>query len=136
MDGHYSKEGIASAFKPSFEANSRPNNPLKVDELNSQFYVKYREFSQNHLHNCNCANHNFTLKATIDAVFSLKQGKSGDDGGLQAEHFYNAPLILFIRLTSLFNSMKSHSFVSLYPHNFAVELSFRLSRIRTVTIAM
>ena len=111
VDGHSSKEGIVNAFQRSFEANCQPNNRNKVDELNSRFSEKYKEFSQNHLQNCDCANFNFSLDSTIDAVFSMKQGKCGDDDGLQAEHFQNGPLILLIRLTSLFNFMKAHSYV-------------------------
>ena len=111
VDGNSSKEGITNAFQSSFEANCKPNNISKVDALNSRFNVKYQEFSQNHLHNCDCAKFHFSLDSTIDAIFSMTQGKSGDDDGLQAEHFQNGPLILLIRLTSLFNFMKAHSYV-------------------------
>ena len=41
----------------------------------------------------------------------MKDGKSADDDGLSAEHFKNGPLLLFIKLSSLFNSMLSHGFV-------------------------
>ena len=51
----------------------------------------------------------------IDAIGSLKSGKCPDDDGLHAEHFLNAPLILLIKLTSLFNYMLSHAFV---PYQF------------------
>ena len=35
-----------------FEKNCKPNNREKVDELNSQFDAKYKEFSANHTENC------------------------------------------------------------------------------------
>ena len=111
VDGHSSKGGIASVFQRSFEKNCKPNNSEKVDELNSRFTAKYREFSENHMGNCDCVESNFSLETTIDAVYSMRQGKSPDDDGLHAEHFQNGPLILFIRLTSLFNFMKAHSYV-------------------------
>ena len=41
----------------------------------------------------------------------MKQGKCADDDGLQAEHFQNAPLILYLRMTSLIYFMLAHSFV-------------------------
>ena len=41
----------------------------------------------------------------------MKDGKSADDDGITAEHFKNGPLILFIKLSSLFNSMLAHGFV-------------------------
>ena len=111
VDGHSSKDGIASAFQKSFEANCKPNNSSKVDELNTQFGEKYQEYSDNHAHNCDCAQFIISLDSTIDAVFSMRQGKSSDDDGIQAEHFQNGPLILLIRMTSLFNFMLAHSYV-------------------------
>ena len=47
----------------------------------------------------------------IDALFSLKAGKSSDDSDISAEHFLNAPLNFLHRLVSLFNQMLKHSFV-------------------------
>ena len=47
----------------------------------------------------------------IDAICGMTPGKSPDDDGLHAEHFQNAPLVLLIKLTSLFNFMLSHAFV-------------------------
>ena len=111
VDGHSSKAGIASAFQRSFEANCKPNNHTRVEELNSQFDDKYLVYSSNHAHNCDCTQYNISLDTTIDAVFSMNPGKSPDDDGLQAEHFQNAPLILFLKLTSLFNFMLAHSYV-------------------------
>ena len=84
VDGQSSKQGIANAFQRLFEANCKPNNISKVEELNSRFNLKYQEFSQNHLHNCDCAKFHFSLDSTIDTIFSMTQGKCGDDDGLQA----------------------------------------------------
>ena len=112
VNGHSSKAGIANAFQKSFQDNCKPNNGVKVEELNAKFNEKYQQFSQNHSVNCDCAQYIVSLETTIDAVFSMKQGKSSDDDGVQSEHFQNAPLILFIRLTSLFNFMLSHSYVT------------------------
>ena len=53
----------------------------------------------------------FTLENVIDAVFSLKKGKSCDDSSVHAEHFFNAPLPLFERLQCLFNRMLMHGHV-------------------------
>ena len=79
VDGHSSKVGIASAFQRSFEANSKPNNPVKVDELNSLFDEKYQSFSLDHTRNWDCEKFCISLENTIDAVFSMKPGKSADD---------------------------------------------------------
>ena len=111
VDGHSSKEGISNAFKEAFQKNSKPNNQAKVDELNDKFTEKYTQFSATHAQNCECADYCITLDMVIDAICGMKQGKSPDDDGLYAEHFQNAPLILLIRLTSLFNFMLSHAFV-------------------------
>ena len=47
----------------------------------------------------------------IDAVSSMRAGKSADDEGMQAEHFIHAPFNLLVRLMLLFNSMLCHAFV-------------------------
>ena len=73
--------------------------------------MKYDEFSEMHKQNCDCNDFKFSLNTTIDAIFSMKQGKCPDDNGINAEHFQNAPLILLIRLTTLFNLMKAHAYV-------------------------
>ena len=111
VDGQSSKDGIANAFQKTFMENSKPNNRDKVDELNTQFHEKYAQLQTDHAQNCDCAQYNLTLDNTIDAILSMKQGKSPDDDGLQAEHFQNGPLILLIKLTSLFNFMLIHAFV-------------------------
>ena len=111
VDGNTSKEGIADTFKNAFQKNSVPNNAEKVKELNDVFKAKYEEFSLNHAANCDCDQYVFSLEDTFDAINSMKQGKSPDDDGLNAEHFLNGPLVLFIKLTSLFNCMLKHAFV-------------------------
>ncbi len=111
VDGQSTKEGIANAFQNTFMENSNPNNRDKVEELNSQFQEKYAQLCIDHTQNCDCAQYNLTLDATIDTIIGMKRGKSPDDDGLNAEHFQNGPLILFIRLTSLFNFMLIHAFV-------------------------
>ena len=111
VDGQSSAEGIAGAFQAAFENNGKPNNQAKVDSLNAQFRDKYHHFCQNHSSSCDCENYNITLDNIIDAICGMKQGKSPDDDGIHAEHFQNGPLILFIKLTSLFNFMLSHAYV-------------------------
>ena len=109
--GFSSNVEITGAFQKAFEKNSRPNNPGKVAELDARFQSLYHEFSSSHESNCNCAEYKFSIDDTLDAVFDMKDGKSQDDDNLSAEHFKNGPLILFIKLTSLFNSMLAHGFV-------------------------
>ena len=45
----------------------------------------------------------------------MKKGKCCDDSGLNAEHYFNAPLKLLDRLVALFNCMLLHGYV---PHQF------------------
>ena len=111
VDGFSTKEGIAEAFKNNFKKNSMPNNASKVQELNSAFETKYDTFSSNHSTTCNCKDFVFSVEDILDAVFSMKTGKCSDDDDLHAEHFMNAPLILYIKLASLFNYMLRHAFV-------------------------
>ena len=44
-------------------------------------------------------------------IQSQQRGKSCDDDGISAEHFFNAPFSLFQRLQTLINSMLRHGFV-------------------------
>ena len=111
VNGTSSKEGIAKAFQTAFQENSKPNNAERVKKLDSDFREKHEEFSANHAQNCDCNMHTITLENTIDAVFEMKPGKSSDDDGINAEHFQNGPLILYIKLSSLFNHMLKHAFV-------------------------
>ena len=91
--------------------NCRPNNSSKVNELNARFTDKYSEFCSNHDSSCNCHEFKISLTQVIDAICGMKPGKCADEDGLSAEHFHNAPLSLFTRLTALFNMMLVHAFV-------------------------
>ena len=115
VDGHSSKEGIANAFKLAFMKNSQPNNSSKVAELDERFLSSYDAYAPSHSSNCDCVNYKIDIEKTFEAICTMKDGKSADDDGLSAEHFKNGPLLLFIKLTSLFNSMLSHGFV---PYQF------------------
>ena len=111
VDGQTTKEGIANAFKKSFQANSEPNNKSKVDNLKEQFQYRYREYNESHSSSCDCSNYTITVEDVMDAICSMKSGKCADEDGLAAEHFHNAPFALLQRLTLLFNQMLRHSFV-------------------------
>ena len=109
VDGVTGESQIASVFKNYFQSNARPNNQSQVDHLNTAFEEKYRIYSEHH--NCDCGTRQISLHTVLDAVFSLKPGKSFDDSGLSAEHFHHAPLSLIHRLSTLFDQMLHHSFV-------------------------
>ena len=111
VDGCNSKKEIANVFKGCFLQNAKPNNTTRVDQLNDQFKNDYESYSQQHKNNCNCADFQVNLNHTIDAICSMKLGKSADDDGIQAEHFLNGPFVLLTRLTKVFNSMLAHGFV-------------------------
>ena len=110
-----SKEGITNVFSKCFQDNAKPNDKRKVDELNSRFASRYEKFANEHRDKCDCGIYNVSVANVIDAVCSMKQGKSPDDDGIHAEHFIYAPIDLLMRLTTLFNLMLSHAFV---PHQF------------------
>lgn len=111
VDGVSTKEGIAAAFKNSFQGNAKPNNKERVEDLNRRFKVDYETYSAKHSKNCDCKSHNVSLQNVIDSVFSMKPGKCADEEKISAEHFLNGPFNLFVRLKILFTSMLSHSFV-------------------------
>ena len=111
VDGLSSKEAIADSFRRTFEANARPNNPQKVEEVNTKFSEAYEKLCSSHEAECLCSNYHITIDNTLDAVFNLKNGKSADDDDLTAEHFMYASYNVLERLTFLFNEMFSHSFV-------------------------
>ena len=81
--------------------------------MDRDFRDKYSDTLKNHT-NCSCAMHNVTLEGVLYATFKLK-GKCSDDAHVSAEHFFNAPLVLFDRLHLLFDKMLTRSFV---PHQF------------------
>ena len=111
VDGLSSKNAISETFRQTFEANARPNNSAKVNEVNEKFNIAYNDLCSSHEENCRCADYSISIENTMDAVFNLKKGKSADDHGLSAEHFLNAPFNVYEQLTILFNAMLLHSFV-------------------------
>ena len=115
VDGCTSKPAIAESFRCAFQRNSEPNNPSKVNDLNTRFTSRYSDFCEKHQHECNCRSYSITLANTIDAICGMTTGKCADENGLSAEHFHNAPLSLLTRLTSLFNHMLIHAYV---PNDF------------------
>ena len=111
VNGCTSRDAIADAFKNSFRQNSEPNNRVKVEELNSKFHSMYADFCKDHQSSCNCRNYSISLHNVIDSIASMKTGKCADENGLCPEHFHHAPLLLYRRLTRLFNQMLIHAFV-------------------------
>ena len=111
VEGYSSKEDIAHAFRLSFEKNSQPNNRGKVADLDARFHEAYQDFSDSHSSKCDCDKYRVTIEDVFEAVSAMKDGKCCDDDGVSAEHFKHGPLILFIKLASLFNSMLTHGYV-------------------------
>ena len=115
VNGTSSKSEIADAFKRQFMSHSKPNDEERVRELKEDFILKYRDNKNNHHHNCDCHLHHISLPIVVDAIFSMKKGKSKDDDGLSAEHFFHAPFSLFQRIQALLNAMLRHGIV---PYQF------------------
>ena len=111
VNGLSSHEDISESFKSHFTAISQPNNRERVDQLNTEFTTKYSHVNATHRQSCECDKHDISLETIIDATFSMKKGKSFDDEGVSAEHFFHAPLDLFVRLEKLFAAMMRHSYV-------------------------
>ena len=111
VDGQSSKSAIAESFKQHFERNARPNNEQKVDILKTKFSSDYANYCASHRDSCNCSSYGTSVENVIDAVMCLKGGKTPDDDDITAEHFLNAPYIVFTRLQRLFNTMLTHAFV-------------------------
>ena len=111
VNGLSSKQDISDSFKSHFIDISKPNNVERVDQLNREFDSAYTNARAEHDQSCECNNYSISLDTVIDAAFSMKKGKTSDDDSVSAEHFFYAPLALFIRLQHLFNSMLKHSFV-------------------------
>ena len=111
VDGNTSKEGIAKAFRTAFEKNCQPNNLAKVADLDARFQIAYRDFSDSHSSICDCAEYRVTVEDTFEAIMAMKDGKCADDDGVSAEHLKNGPLILYIKIATLFNHMLSHGHV-------------------------
>ena len=106
-----SKKDISNTFKSHFVNISKPNNETRVGDLNREFNCKYDEMRASHNQSCRCSSCRISIDNVIDATFSLKKAKSMDDEKITAEHFFNAPLTLFERVTCLFNAMLQHSVV-------------------------
>ena len=115
VEGCSSKAAIADAFRQSFQANSKPNNDNKVNELNERFASRYEQYDAIHNNNCTCSDYKASLKGVIDAICSMQSGKCADEENVQAEHFKFSSLNFLERLTILFNAMLTHSYV---PHQF------------------
>ena len=110
VNGVTDKGEIASSFQNHFVNVSKPNNQERVDELNREFQKEYKKACDSHS-DCSCSVYEASLENILDATFKLKKGKSSDDSLVSAEHFFNAPLILFDRLQRLFNQMLQHGHV-------------------------
>ena len=109
VDGLTDEKAIAESFASHFSKVSKPNNAAQVERLEAKFRDMYQQAESSHV--CDCQRHKISLLTVLDATFSLKKGKTCDDHGVRAEHFFNAPLILFDRLQLLFNQMLQHGFV-------------------------
>ena len=110
VNGVTSKRDIADSFRSHFVNVSKPNNQERVNSLESTFTQKYVEAMAHHT-NCSCSSYVVSTENVIDAVFSLKKGKCCDDSLISAEHLFNAPLPLLVRLQRLFNFMLLHGHV-------------------------
>lgn len=111
VDGNSSKEAIAESFCETFEKTARPNNQRKFDEVDAKFLETHKRLSSNHESNCDCDKYECTIENIFDCAMQLKNRKASDDDGISAEHFLNAPYIVFVALKQLFNGMLRHSFV-------------------------
>ena len=111
VNGVSSQRDISESFKSHFVDISKPNHVERVEQLNHEFDTKYASLCEEHGLSCNCDTYNISLEVIIDATFSLKKGKSFDDDGVSAEHFFHAPLEMYDRLQQLFTAMIRHSHV-------------------------
>ena len=111
VNGISSKEGIANSFMNSFRKNSTPNNIDNVKKLEDKFNSEFSAFVANHNAACDCKPTYISTLNIIDAISSMKKGKSADEDGISIEHLHHSPLNILVRLTNLFNSMLRHSFV-------------------------
>ena len=123
VNGISSHVGIAESFKHSFKKNSTPNNSERVDSLNKRFEKEFSEYKDRHILSCDCKKNNVSVIDIIDALLSMKGGKSSDADGISVEHLHNAPLNFLCRISSLFNAMLNHAFV---PRQFQLGLMLPL----------
>ena len=115
VNGCSSKSDIAESFKVAFQQNSVPNNKRNVEKLNDRFVTDYNEYISAHSTSCNCKQSYINPLNVIDALGSMKAGKSMDEGQIAAEHLHFAPLNFLLRVSALFNLMLRHAFV---PNDF------------------
>ena len=111
VNGISSKKGIANSFMNSFRKNSTPNNEANVKKLEEKFELEFAEFVGKHNDACDCKAIYISTSNVIDAISSMRKGKSADEDRISVEHLHHSPLNILIRLTELFNSMLRHSFV-------------------------
>ena len=111
VDGVSAEKDIANVFKVCFQKNSTPNNEQKVQELNQKFATAHHYYMAEHRESCDCGSVVVTAIDVIDALLSMKGGKSADADMISVEHLHNAPLNLLNRIASLFNLMLRHSYV-------------------------
>ena len=111
VNGCSSKTDIANVFMHNFKSNSTPNNRDNVDRLDSRFTSAYSAYVNKHNASCDCKSSYFMLPDVIEALSSLKKGKSADESLISAEHLHNAPLNVLVRITDLFNQMMRHGYV-------------------------
>ena len=88
-----------------------------VKMLDERFKSEYTQYEAKHAENCDCQATCITTSNLIDALGSMKNGKSCDEDGISAEHLHFAPLNFLIRLTFLFNMMMKHAFVPRQFHS-------------------
>ena len=111
VDGKTTKKEIADSFCQTFQKNALPNDEQKVNEVNKKFDLAYETLQSSHSSNCKCDSYNITLENVVDAIHTLKMGKSLDDDGISAEHILFASFSFLTELHKLFQSMLKHSFV-------------------------
>ena len=111
VNGLSSEPDIADSFQAHFINVSKPNNMDRVKKLDDDFKKDYAHAQSTHAESCMCHEHRISMDSLLDATFSMKKGKSADDNGITAEHYFYAPLALFDRLLCLFNVMLQHAVV-------------------------
>ena len=76
VGGFSTKAEIASTFKNTFQANSKPNNSKKVEELDARFRSDYSNFCDKHKASCDCNPLSVSLHVVIDAICGMKCRKT------------------------------------------------------------
>ena len=91
--------------------NSTPNDENNVRIMNEKFTTAYSSYVEAHTATCDCKTNYVELSNVMDALNSMKGGKSADSDEISAEHLIYAPLNVLIRISGLFNSMLKHGCV-------------------------